>query len=120
MALNGIKALKDKIDDFKKSYSEFRINLYKEAYPKYNKDPRSVDASLRNELCYFLKKLNELSYEIDGSKNNSLDTMLELIMINPILPALNESMIQNQEKASNMDVNEEVQEVQELQFALEM
>lgn len=116
MALNGIKTLKDKIDDFKKSYSEFRIKLYKEAYPKYSKDPRSIEASLRNELCYFLKKLNELSYEIDGSKNNSLETMLEIILVNPILPTFNESMTQNQENASNMDEDED----QELQFALEM
>lgn len=112
MALNGIKTLKDKIDDFKNRYSEFRINLYKEAYPKYNKDPRSVDASLRSELCYFLKKLNELSYEVDGSKNNSLETMLELIMVNPILPALNESKKLNQAIAPHIEENEERSELQ--------
>ncbi len=116
MALTGVNTLKEKIADFINSYSDFRFNLYKNAYPKYIEDPRKVDAELRIELRYFLNHLSNLTMAIEANEDQTAETQQAIESFEPLLSAWNESTrkpnAENEPDGENVD--------QELQFRFDM
>lgn len=115
MALNGSKNLGERITEFLNIYTNFRINIFRNAYPEFKQDPKKLEPSLRNELRYFLNKLDILENEVEYNDDNSQDTLKEIEHFKVFLTDW-----QLCTKPQNDEVELDDQNDQELQFRLDM
>jgi hypothetical protein len=117
MALNGTNELVKKLDEFKNMYSDYRLELFKEAFPQFQISPRNVEPGLRSALVYFLKRVDDLSQEIElYDEEQTPRTMEAMKAVQPILTAWE---ARNIKAASSDEVFEEDIELG-IQFKLEM
>lgn len=115
MALYGSKNLGERITEFLNIYSDFRINIFRNAYPEFKQDPKKLEPGLRNDLRYFLNKIDMLESEVEYNEDNSRYTLKEIEHFRVFLTDW-----QSSTKPQNDEVELDDQNDQELQFRLDM